>query len=146
AGPLRQTVFEALLGELLDRLRAAAPVEGLFLALHGGLVAEGYEDGTGEILAACRAVLGSKPLVATLDLHANVTERMVMTATALVGYHTCPHVDMLAAGRRAMTLLLNSLAGRVQPVMALRRLPMLLPAENGRTTEGPYAEVMDQTI
>src|SRR5690349_10626667 len=44
AGPLRQTVFEALLGELLDRLRAAPPVDGLFLALHGGLVAEGYDD------------------------------------------------------------------------------------------------------
>jgi microcystin degradation protein MlrC len=146
AGPLRQTVFEALLGELLDRLRAAPPVDGLFLALHGGLVTEGVEDATGEVLSACRAVLGSKPIVATLDLHANVTERMVMTATALVGYHTFPHVDMPAAGRRAMTLLLNTLAGRVHPAVAVRRLPMLLPAENGRTTEGPFAAVMDQAI
>ena len=65
-------------------------------------------------------------------------------ATALAGYHTYPHIDMHATGRRAMTLLLDVLAGQVHPAAAIRRLPMLLPSENSRTTDGPYAAVMDQ--
>src|SRR4029078_1110580 len=103
------------------------------LVLHGGLVAEGHDDATGEVLTACRKVRGSKPIVVTLDLHANVTERMAGGATALLGYHTFPHVDMPAAGRRAMTLLLDTLAGRVQPAVALRRVARRVPCENGST-------------
>ena len=144
AGPLQQAVFESLRDELVQRLRAAGDVDGLLLVLHGGLVAEGYPDASGEILRASSAVLGARPIAATFDLHANVTTSMVAHATVLCGYHTFPHIDMPATGRRAMTLLLATLAGRARPVTALRRLPMLLPAENGRTTEGPYAAVMDQ--
>jgi microcystin degradation protein MlrC len=144
AGPLEQAVFETLCGELVTRLSETQGVDGLLLVLHGGLVAEGYDDASGEVLRACRTVLGRRPIVATLDLHANVTQRMVMTATALAGYHTYPHIDMYATGRRAMTLLLGVLAGQAHPVAAIRRLPMLLPSENSRTTDGPYAVVMDQ--
>ncbi len=144
AGPLERSVFEALCGELVSRLREAQGVDGLLLVLHGGLVAEGYDDASGEVLRACRAVMGTRPIVATLDLHANVTERMAATATALAGYHTYPHIDMYATGRRAMTMLLGVLAGLIHPAVAIRRLPMLLPSENSRTTEGPYAVVMDQ--
>jgi len=61
-----------------------------------------------------------------------------------VGYHTAPHVDLYQTGQRAMRLLLDSAAGRVRPCMAWRRLPMILPAENGCTTHGPLAEVMAQ--
>ncbi|MEP7357394.1 MAG: M81 family metallopeptidase [Anaerolineales bacterium] len=144
AGPLERVVFESLCGELVTRLREATGIDGLLLALHGGMVAEGYDDASGEVLRACREVLGARPIVATLDLHANVTQRMVTHATALAGYHTYPHIDMHATGRRAMSLLLDTLAGGAHPAVALRRLPMLLPSENGRTTEGPYAAVMDQ--
>jgi microcystin degradation protein MlrC len=143
SGPLLREVFETLCGELVDRLREATPVDGLLIVLHGGLVAEGYEDASGEVLRACRAVLGpDKPLIATLDLHANVTHHIAQQATALVGYHTFPHVDMYETGRRGMKLMLATLAGRVRPASAIRRLPMILPGENGRTTDGPYAEVM----
>jgi microcystin degradation protein MlrC len=144
SGPLERSVFEALRDELVSRLSEAQEVDGLFLALHGGMVAEGYDDATGEVLRACRAVMGTRPIVATLDLHANVTEQMASTATALAGYHTYPHIDMYTTGRRGMTLLLGVLAGRIHPAVAFRRLPMLLPAENSRTTDGPYAQVMAQ--
>jgi microcystin degradation protein MlrC len=91
-------------------------------------------------------VLPELPLVATLDLHANVTRQMVEHADALVGYHTAPHIDLYETGERAMRLLAQIVRGAAHPVAALRRLPMILPAENGRTTEGPYAEVMDRAI
>jgi len=145
SGPVQHEVYAALRNELLARLAAAGPVDGVCMVLHGAMVAEGCEDATGAVLAALRTQIGPAiPLVATLDLHANTTARMAAQATALVGYHTAPHVDQYEIGQRAMSLLLAVLVGRARPVVALRRLPMILPAENGRTTEGPLSEVMAQ--
>ena len=145
AGPVLEQVFRAILSELLERLRQAGPVDGVLLVLHGAMVAEGCEDATGEVLRAVRAAIGPDlPLVGTLDLHANVTQHMVDQATALIGYHTAPHVDQYETGQRGMELLVKAMAGRARPVAALRRLPMLLPGEAARTTEGPYAWVMGQ--
>jgi len=145
AGPVLDEVFHPILDELVDRLQAVAPVDAVLLVLHGAMVVEGNDDGTGEILRAVRAAIGPHlPLVGTLDLHANVTAHMVGQATALVGYYTAPHIDMYETGQRGMRLLLATLRGEVQPVTALRRLPMLLPGETARTTDGPYAEIIDQ--
>jgi microcystin degradation protein MlrC len=147
AGPMLDTVFTALRDELVDGLRAAGPFDGVLLVLHGAMSSESYEDATGEILRAARAAVGADmPLVATLDLHANVTQQMVEQAGALVGYHTAPHIDLYETGQRAMRLLSRMVRGMARPVAALRRLPMIVPAENGRTTEGPYADVMDRAI
>jgi microcystin degradation protein MlrC len=107
------------------------------------MVAEDVEDATGDLVAAVRATLGPEvPIVATLDLHANVTPRMVAQADALVGYHTFPHVDMYDTGWRAARVLQRLLATRKMPVSALVRLPMLLPPQNASSTEGPFAQVM----
>ena len=78
SGYVRADVFEDLLGELLGRLEAQLPVDGLFLALHGAMVAEGDEDASGSVLARARELVGAgTPIVASLDLHANVTDKMI---------------------------------------------------------------------
>lgn len=147
AGPMLGEVFTALRDELVARLGELPPVDGVLLVLHGAMAAEGYEDATGEILRAAREAAGpTLPLVATLDLHANVTYAMVAHASALVGYHTAPHIDLYETGQRGLRLLASIIRGEARPTAALRRLPMILPAENGRTTEGPYAEVMDRAV
>jgi microcystin degradation protein MlrC len=143
AGPLLRDVFEMLRDELLEHLQRAGELDGVLLVLHGAMVAEGYEDATGEVLGAVRAEIGPDvPLVGTLDLHANVTRRMVNEATGLVGYHTAPHIDQYETGQRGLALLHKTITRSARPVTALRRLPMLLPGETARTTDGPYAEVM----
>ena len=145
AGPMLKDVFEALRDELLERLDQVSPVDGVLLVLHGAMVAQGYDDASGEVLRAFRARLGDDiPIVGTLDLHANVTQRMVDCSTSLVGYHTAPHIDMYETGQRGLRLLSQVMNGQVQPVAALCRVPMIVPGENGRTTDGPYAEVMQQ--
>lgn len=147
AGPLLQDVFQAIRDEMVTRLGEAGQVDGVFLALHGGVVAVGYEDASGEILRTVRAKIGPDiPLIASLDLHANATEFMAQQATALVGYHTFPHVDLYETGRRGMELLFKIVKGEVHPTPSIRRLPMILPGENGRTTQGPYAEVMQMVV
>jgi microcystin degradation protein MlrC len=108
------------------------------------MIADGYDDATGEVLRAVRAAIGPDlPLVGTLDLHANVTAQMVEQATALVGYHTAPHVDMYETAQRGMELLIKTIAGKAHPISALRRIPMILPGETARTTDGSYAEVVN---
>src|SRR5262245_9006051 len=77
--------FERIAGELIQRLEKAKPVDGVYLDLHGAMVVESYDDGEGELLRRVREVVGSRvPVVASLDLHANVTRAMVERADALV--------------------------------------------------------------
>jgi microcystin degradation protein MlrC len=98
--------FERIAGELVTRLREALPVDGVYLDLHGAMVVETYDDGEGELLRRVREAVGPRvPVVASLDLHANVTRAMVELADALVAYRTYPHVDMAETGARAARLL-----------------------------------------
>jgi microcystin degradation protein MlrC len=98
--------FERITGELIRNLRNSQPVEAVYLDLHGAMVVETYDDGEGEILRRVREAVGPRvPVVASLDLHANVTRAMVERADALVAYRTYPHVDMAETGARAARLL-----------------------------------------
>ncbi len=145
--PVRKDAYDHLKAAILDRLFEALPVDGVYLAMHGAMLAEGIDDATGDLLTAVREAVGpDMPVVSSLDLHANVTRRMADAATALVGYHTAPHVDQADTGRRAMELLLLALERDFRPQMSLQQIPMVLPGEGARTTDGPYGEVMDQAI
>ena len=98
--------FERIAGEMIKRLEQAKPVDGVYLDLHGAMVVETYDDGEGELLRRVREAVGPRvPVVASLDLHANVTRAMVERADALVAYRTYPHVDMAETGARAARLL-----------------------------------------
>lgn len=142
-GPLIQEVFSSLTDELVSRLETAIPVDGVLLVLHGAMMAEKTSDATGEVLRRVRALSGpDRPVIGTLDLHANVTDLMVEQATGLVGYQTAPHVDMYQAGIRAAQLLLESIRGKISPAPALVRLPMILPPENSTHNYGPLADVI----
>ncbi|HQU47633.1 MAG TPA: M81 family metallopeptidase [Casimicrobiaceae bacterium] len=103
--------FERIAGEIVTRLAAAGAVDGVYLDLHGAMVTEHLDDGEGELLARVRRVVGPKvPVVASLDLHANVTRAMLEHANALVAYRTYPHVDMASTGERAARMLDGMLA------------------------------------
>lgn len=131
----RQT-FDWLHDELLSALHAAAPVDGVLLALHGAMAAQEHPDVEGEILAAVRQAIGSNtPLVASLDLHANVTQAMVDAADALVLYHTAPHVDVFQTGQRAAGVLRRILLDGARPTMTLVKAPLVPPAERANTEQ-----------
>lgn len=111
------------------------PVDGVLLALHGAMVTETADDGEGALLAKLRDRLGPKiPIMATLDLHANVTDLMAAHASALISYRTYPHVDMRERGQEAARLLARTLAGEVKPVTIVARAPLLVGCDDGRTT------------
>jgi len=98
--------FERIAGGMLERLRAALPVDGVYLDLHGAMVSERHDDGEGELLRRVREVVGPRvPVAASLDLHCNFTRAMFEHADAFVAYRTYPHIDMAETGARAARLL-----------------------------------------
>ncbi|MFN0163240.1 MAG: M81 family metallopeptidase [Burkholderiales bacterium] len=118
--------YERIAGEMLRRLKDALPVDGVYLDLHGAMVAANHDDGEGELLARVRQVVGERvPIVASLDLHANVTRRMFEIADALAIYRTYPHVDMAETGARAAQLLIDMLASGRRPAKAYRTFDYL---------------------
>lgn len=143
SGLVEAGAYAAIRRELLEQLQAALPVDGVLLALHGAMGAEGVPDCEGDLLAAVRELVGpGVPVMATLDLHANVTAAMVQAATALIGYRTYPHVDQYERGQEAARLLARTLAGEVEPVMVRVAPPALLTSMNMRTESGPMAELV----
>jgi microcystin degradation protein MlrC len=143
-GPITTRDFDRLADDLLRRARAAGPVDGVLLALHGAWVSEAQEDADGWLIQQLREIVGPNvPIVVTLDLHANVTARMVDAADALVGFRTYPHVDMYETGDRGAEVLFRILDGRSRPSMAYCKIPMIVPPENAQTTDGPMSELMD---
>jgi microcystin degradation protein MlrC len=124
--------YERIAGEMLARLAGLGPIEGVYLDLHGAMVSEHLDDGEGELLARVRRVIGPRvPLVASLDLHANVTRSMIEHCDGLVAYRTYPHVDMAETGERAAHLLDAVLKAGRAPVKSYRTLDFLtgLPSQ-----------------
>ena len=144
AGRVTADFYAQTKARLLADLRAAAPLDGVLLDLHGAMVPEAAEDGEGDLLRAVRAALGpAVPVGVTLDFHANVTADMVAHATLLHGYKTYPHVDMDARGREAAERLTDVVAGRLRPAVAWRQTPLLPPIAGQLTARGPMRRLND---
>jgi len=143
SGSCEQGFLDWFLGELLARLRAAMPLDGVFLTLHGAADATGDVDPDGTILARVRALVGpGVPVVATLDLHANLGEAMVRNADVLVAYRTNPHVDMRARGEDCARHL-RAMLGGLRLHSALEKLPLAPPSVTQGTAPGsPYGDII----
>lgn len=138
--------FEALAGELVERITAALPLDGVYLDLHGAMVTENHDDGEGELLRRVRVAVGPDvPLVVSLDLHGNVTPLMMAMADALVAFRTYPHVDMALTGRRSAEVLAHLFETGARPAKAFRQVPYLIPIAWQATAMEPcrtiYAEL-----
>ena len=143
-GPVRQAFFDRLLEDILASLRAAGAVDAVYVANHGAMVSTGSPDPDGDMLSRLRAAVGPEvPIVATLDLHANISEAMVEAADVLVSYLTNPHVDMLERGEEAAHILRAILGGAAAPRAAFIRMPIVPPSVTLLTREGPYADLID---
>lgn len=140
-GPLTEETFRTLRDELVARLERALPLDGVLLSLHGAMLAAGTEDPDGDLVHAVRAVIGDIPMVVVLDLHANVSERIVDGADVIVGYKEHPHVDVDECGRRAADHLALILRERPAIYGHLVKLPMLEPGENESTEVAPHSEI-----
>jgi microcystin degradation protein MlrC len=145
-GTVTRRAFDALVGEIEQRLQAARPVDGLLLALHGALVVEDQPDGDGEIIERMRKILPPRtPIGVSLDLHGHITPLMLQPDVFHIGYREYPHIDMYETGVRTARLLLDIVAGgRAMPAMALAKRPLLVSPISTRTTDGPLRPVVEE--
>ncbi|MEK9754681.1 MAG: M81 family metallopeptidase, partial [Rhodospirillaceae bacterium] len=111
-GPVDEAFFQRTKAEMAERLKAAGKLDGVFCALHGAMTSTEGDDPDGELLEMVRGIVGpSVPLLATLDLHANISERMVEMADVMVAYRTNPHVDQKERAAEAASLMREMWAG-----------------------------------
>lgn len=135
SGPVEAGAYETMTTPILDAVRRGC--DAALLDLHGAMVAETTPDGEGTLLEAIRAIAPELPIAITCDLHANLTEKMVRNATALIGYKTYPHIDMYAVGEQVGRILLRALKGEVRPLMAWDRRPLLAQTLRMGTDDEP---------
>ena len=146
-GPVAQDFFDRLMAQWEAGLRAAGTLDGVYAVLHGAGLTEQDHDPEGTLLALIRRVVGDMvPVVATYDLHANVSDANVALVNAYIGYRTNPHLDMRARGTEAAQTMRQLLSG-VRTHLAHVRLPIVPPTVTMLTgtdaPERPYGELID---
>lgn len=141
-GPVDARFFHSCIDRIAASLERALPLDAVYLANHGAMTATHDPDPDGELYARVREVVGNDAIiVSTLDLHANISERMVERTNLLIGYLTNPHVDMWQRGEEAAFSLRTILASEA-PKTAFIRLPLTPPSVTLLTGEGPYADMI----
>ena len=145
-GRVSREAFETLRDEILEGIRAALPVDGVLLGIHGAMALEHNDDGEGPLITAIRELVGPEiPIIAPLDLHTNLSDEMMAEATAFVGYKEYPHIDMPETGRQAMKMLIDTINGKVTPTMAHVRVPLIAPNQSMVTTwQSPMKDAIDR--
>ncbi len=145
SGPLVKKDYKHIVDTIVKAVKDAGRVDGVLLALHGAMIAENEPDAEAALLKKVRRVVGKDvPIIITLDLHGLISKPMVDNCDAIFGYDTNPHVDMYERGVEAAETLIKAIKGETHPVVAFRKLPMLPPTINQRTTEGPMVKLLEK--
>ena len=142
SGIVDGAAYERLAGSIVAAVRGGC--DAVLLDLHGAMVAEGADDGEGELLRRIRTVAPEVPLAVALDLHGNITQAMVEAADVMVGFKTYPHVDMYETGAHAARLLFDWLDGGARPRVAWAQPPLLSHTLRSATGEGAMQRAVQQ--
>lgn len=144
SGLVTDEAYDYLLAEMIQPIKTTGRLDGVLLHLHGAMVTQSHDDPEGDILEAIRNIVSSSvPIISTLDLHANITEKMVKKADVLVGYDTYPHVDGYDRGIEAAKLMTRILRGNLKPTMAMKKPPMILSTQKQKTNYYPMNTLFD---
>ena len=137
-------VHAAAYDVLTERIVSAAHgCDAILLDLHGAMVAENSADGEGDLLVRVRAAAPGVPIGVALDLHGNITQKMVDHADVLVGFKTYPHVDMYETGVHAGRLLLAMLQGGPRHRVHWHPLPLMSHTLRSTTLEGAMLRAVE---
>ncbi|MBI4921489.1 MAG: M81 family metallopeptidase [Devosia nanyangense] len=119
-GLINRSTYETIRDEILGQLRAAMPVDGVALCLHGAMVAQGYDDPEGDLIARVREIVGPKAIIAGgLDPHSHLTAKRVANADILVAFKEFPHTDFVERGAEVVDLMVRTMRGEIRPRMSV---------------------------
>jgi microcystin degradation protein MlrC len=143
SGLIEREAFERIVDELVGLLRERGPWDGVLLAQHGAAVADGYPDADGEIVSRVRAAAGpATPIGLSLDLHTNLSPRMIDGSTVTVLYRTNPHVDPRPRAAECAELIIRTIRGEIRPVQALETPPVVISILQQYTGVEPMRPIM----
>ena len=140
SGRITRETCEELMQLMFDEVGAVGEVDGYLVAPHGANSGEGdeYRDLDGHWLSRLREVVGSeKPIICTIDPHANLSPRMVAACDATIAYRSNPHLDQKQRGLEAAALMVRTLKGEVKPVQAGAFPPIGINIERQSTFAPP---------
>jgi microcystin degradation protein MlrC len=144
-GVVTSEAFETIVGELTTRLAQAMPLDGVLLALHGAMVTERELDAESAILQAVRDVVGSgTPIVITLDMHGNISQRTVDLVDVLIAFDENPHIDPYDRGREAADVMEQLLSGAVKPTAGYAHPSLILAPQATGTADLPLSAVHER--
>jgi microcystin degradation protein MlrC len=142
SGMVTEEALTGLVNDLIAGIAATRP-DGVLLALHGAMVSAVDDDADGWVLERVRETVGKDvPIVATLDLHANISQRMVDCADILIGYDTYPHVDQRERAVDASVLIVRLIRHEIRPTSALIKPPMMPTSQKMTTDNEPMLSIM----
>nr|WKF60176.1 hypothetical protein HUO10_004693 [Paraburkholderia busanensis] len=140
SGPVEAAAYDTIADAIVA---AATGCDAVMLDLHGAMVAENSNDGEGDLLERVRAALPHAPIAVALDLHGNVTQKMIDNADVIVSFKTYPHVDMYETGAHAARLMFAMIHGEAKPVIAWRQPPLLTHTLRSATAEGAMRRAVE---
>jgi microcystin degradation protein MlrC len=141
-GSVEASAYATLKAEFLDGLRAALPLDGLFLDMHGAMNVTGMDDAEGDWITAAREVVGEKCLISgSFDLHGNISQREADALDMLTAFRTAPHIDYMETRERAFTMLIGALTLGERPHTLRLPVPVVLPGEKTSTEWEPGASL-----
>ena len=146
SAPVTKDAYEAIVSEIVAGLRDCGPLDGIFIDLHGAMVAEHIDDGEGELLERVRSVRPGEPLAVALDLHGNITRLMFENADVMVGFRTYPHIDMAETGYRSGQALQGLMEKPKGWHKAMRQGDYLIPIAWQCTDEQPAKGLYAMTV
>ena len=145
SGAIMGETFEEIASLMLGRLEAEGPWDAVFLALHGAAVVDTYPDADGELIARVQRLIGERiPIGVALDMHANVSSKMVRHSTVVTLYQTNPHVDAFERAAECGDIVLRAARGEVSPVQALVRVPAVVNILAQGTYEEPMRGIVER--
>ena len=144
SGPVDDAAFEEYWEKLRECFQAGleSGIEAVFLILHGAMATKSFPDAEGELLCRMRS-MSNLPLVAVLDLHANVSPAMALHADALVPYRENPHSDAMETAVRAADILARLLGEGIRGVVHLAHSGILLAPPDTGTNADPMKSLLE---
>ncbi len=120
AGTVARAAWEAMRDEILDQLKAALPLDGVLLGLHGAMVADGYDDCEGDLIGRARRLVGPKvPIAFEHDPHSHLTQARLAGADLIISFKEFPHTDFVERAEELVDLTLRMIRGEIKPVKSV---------------------------
>jgi len=144
-GPVERETYDELKAEFLRRITTLLPLDGLYLAMHGAMYVEAMQDAEGDWISAARQAVGKDCLItASLDLHGNLSRRVIDNLDMLSAFRTAPHIDREETAKRACDMLVHCLDRQIRPTLVWSPIPVLMPGERTSTLYEPAKRLWAQ--